>query len=95
MAAWSAEKQAAPPAPEMPVELSQRAMDLFPEFFCLCDDNEGKSCGLNLGYCVCGKNPGEHKMKVFIQSLVDLGKSTNQIRTAMVARYGEAVKFSK
>jgi len=95
VAVSQAEEQAVLSATNTTVSLSPRAKELVPEFFCLCDHNQGKGCGLNLDSCDCLQNPGQAKMKAFIQTLVDLGKSNNQIRAAMVARYGEGVKFSK
>jgi WD40 repeat protein/serine/threonine protein kinase len=95
VAAWYAEMRSPSATFEEPPKWSQRATALFPEFFCLCDDYQGKGCGNGLGYCICGSNPGQRTMKVFIESLVDLGKSDDQIRAAVVARYGEAVKYSK
>ena len=73
-----------PPA----VELSQRAKVLATEFYCLCRHN----CGIILGTCTCQENPGQREQKAFLQALVAQEKSSDEIRAAMVAKYGEAVK---
>jgi cytochrome c-type biogenesis protein CcmH/NrfF len=77
------------PLPQAPVELSQRAKILATEFYCLCKDN----CNMVLLDCQCLDNPGQREMKQFLQALVDQEKKSEEIREAMVAKYGPSVKI--
>ena len=47
-------------------------------------------CGDILSTCSCLKTPGSRDMKQMLQRLVDEGKSPAEIKTEMVAAYGQA-----
>lgn len=66
------------------VALSPQARLLAERFMCVC------GCGDILSTCSCLQTPGSRDMKQLLQRLVDEGKSPSEIRTEMVAVYGQA-----
>lgn len=66
------------------VALTPQARLLAERFMCVC------GCGDILSTCSCLKTPGSRDMKQMLQRLVDEGKSPAQIKTEMVAAYGQA-----
>ena len=66
------------------VMLSPPARLLAERYMCVC------GCGDILATCSCNKTPGSRDMKQLLQKLVDEGKSPSEIKTEMVAVYGQA-----
>lgn len=66
------------------VALTPQARLLAERFMCVC------GCGDILSTCSCLKTPGSRDMKQLLQRLVDEGKSPSEIKTEMVAVYGQA-----
>jgi cytochrome c-type biogenesis protein CcmH/NrfF len=66
------------------VALSPQARLLAERFQCVC------GCGDILSTCSCLQTPGSRDMKRLLQRLVDEGKSPTEIKTEMVAVYGQA-----
>ena len=65
--------------------LNPEAQALAKEFMCVC------GCGDILAICQCTKNPGSVVMKQFLQEQVDEGKTPDEVREAMIARFGPGV----
>jgi len=65
--------------------LSPKARLLAERFKCVC------GCNDTLSICTCSKTPGSRDMKLYLQQLVDEGKSPAEIQSAMVERYGSDV----
>lgn len=66
------------------VALTPQARMLAERYMCVC------GCGDILSTCSCLKTPGSRDMKQLLQRLVDEGKSPSEIKTEMVAVYGQA-----
>lgn len=80
-----------PPAPSITappvtsaasIQLSHRGKVIAAEFLCPC------GCGDSAAICVCEKRPGATDIKGLIQGMVDQGKPSDDIRQAIVDRFG-------
>ena len=67
------------------IQLSHRAKVIASGFKCPC------GCGHFAYECNCLKSPGSRDIKHLIQSLVDQGKDSEEIKKAVISRFGENV----